>query len=50
MGDNRDRSYDSRYWGYVDMKDIEGKAFVIYWSWSDLKDFPRFQRIGHLIN
>ena len=50
MGDNRDRSFDSRYWGYVDLKDIEGKAFIIYWSWNGLKDIPRFQRIGHLIS
>lgn len=33
MGDNRDQSQDSRFWGYVPMKDIRGKAFVIYWSW-----------------
>ena len=32
LGDNRDRSYDSRYWGYVDRREIEGKALYIYWS------------------
>jgi signal peptidase I len=46
LGDNRDQSYDSRYWGYVDLKDIEGKAVVIYWSWDDKKKWPRFDRIG----
>ncbi len=50
MGDNRDQSYDSRYWGYVDMKDLRGKAFVIYWSWDSIKNFPRFGRIGSLIH
>jgi len=33
MGDNRDRSYDSRFWGFVDRDDVEGRATVIYWSW-----------------
>jgi signal peptidase I len=34
MGDNRDNSQDSRYWGFVRREKIRGKAFVIYWSWN----------------
>jgi signal peptidase I len=49
MGDNRDQSYDSRYWGYVDMKDIRGEALIIYWSWDSKKYLPRFGRIGRLV-
>ncbi len=50
MGDNRDQSYDSRYWGYVDIDDVRGKALILYWSWDRAKRFPRFERIGKLIH
>ena len=32
MGDNRDQSLDSRYWGFVDRDAIMGRPFLIYWS------------------
>lgn len=35
MGDNRDRSYDGRFWGFVDNDEVEGRAIVIYWSWDN---------------
>jgi len=33
MGDNRDRSFDSRFWGFVKLDQVEGRAMFIYWSW-----------------
>jgi signal peptidase I len=49
MGDNRDRSYDSRFWGFVPMGNIKGKAFIKYWSWDSQDNMPRWNRIGRLI-
>ena len=48
MGDNRDESYDSRFWGFVDKDKIRGKAWVIYWSWDGPADI-RWDRIGRLV-
>jgi signal peptidase I len=50
MGDNRDRSLDSRFWGFVPLEDVRGKAFVIYWSWDSQATTVRWSRIGHLIH
>ena len=52
MGDNRDHSDDSRYWGFADQTDVEGKAIAIYWSWdgSGVGLLPiRWSRFGTLL-
>jgi signal peptidase I len=50
MGDNRDRSYDSRFWGFVKNDKLKGLAFIKYWSWDSEKFRVRFGSIGRLID
>ena len=49
MGDNRDNSQDSRYWGFVRRDKIKGKAFLIYWSWNGDGHWLRWRRLGQYL-
>ena len=57
MGDNRDNSRDSRYWGFLPKKLLRGKAMVLYFSWESDPEVPlwnlakkiRWGRIGKVI-
>ncbi len=49
MGDNRDNSQDSRYWGLVEREKIRGKAFLIYWSWDGERHWLRWRRLANYL-
>lgn len=50
LGDNRDGSDDSRYWGFVPEENIIGKAFCILISWNSDTDSVRWSRLGRIIH
>jgi signal peptidase I len=45
MGDNRDNSRDSRYWGFLNKKLIKGRAFILYWSWQREAEDPHLSKL-----
>lgn len=58
MGDNRDNSLDSRFWGFIPENDIVGTPLILYWSWNpeipiwqigDKLASIRFNRIGKIV-
>lgn len=49
MGDNRDNSADSRFFGYVKDEYLRGKAFIVWMSWSSKNGMVRWSNLGNLI-
>jgi signal peptidase I len=50
MGDNRDQSYDSRFWGPLPIADIKGKVAIVYWSWDLASGGIRWDRVGRRVD
>ncbi|TAK73037.1 MAG: signal peptidase I [Gammaproteobacteria bacterium] len=50
MGDNRDESADSRYWGFVPDKNIVGKAVLVWMSWDSANTGVRWNRLGTMVH
>jgi signal peptidase I len=49
MGDNRDNSLDSRFWGFVPVKDIIGAPVIVYWSWDpEIPPYDIFRKLASL--
>ncbi len=46
MGDHRDNSLDSRYWGFVPKENLVGTPIIVYWSWNS--DLPLYDIFGRL--
>jgi len=49
LGDNRDQSFDSRFWGFVDVRNVEGKALLVFWSADGDDGWVRWERVGAVI-
>lgn len=50
LGDNRNNSRDSRFWGFIPQSYMVGRAAIIWWSWDHERNAPRWERLGRVID